>query len=439
MGEKQTKSIADAVLDRRAAFEHREMLSTRALQRHIEDARKEIRKELRLLRAQTDPETGALLKNEAVERALKAESREMSTIWKRNMRLANDTLIRQRRLGFEQGVADVAFTVEEATAGAQQLSVSFSQVFEEAAHVSANAPVLGVNPGSAMRGIQFDMERRTRDALTRGFLRGESIDKIAKRITDATDIGKRAAVRVARTNLNASVNEASRLIYDSDPIFSGYQWDSVFDARTSLICASLHGRIFPKGSTPPGPPAHPNCRSVLIPIFTDPDVQKFASEGGRRVRRFDKDGERIGREVIDSNRGFDAWLRSQNSETTKRFFRGREVANGLFRSGRIGSQDFVSADLIPRSDNGLIQRAWSRRPGDAGLKAQAEGRGLGFRSAKSFEAADRRVQGRVRHSIGTRKGMSRMERARLQRLDARKKRRTRDVVRAAARRQGSVD
>ena len=45
---------------------------------------------------------------------------------------------------------------------------------------------------------------------------------------------------------------------------SKYRWVSILDNRTSAICRALDGRVFAYGAGPI-PPAHPNCRSVIVP------------------------------------------------------------------------------------------------------------------------------------------------------------------------------
>lgn len=44
------------------------------------------------------------------------------------------------------------------------------------------------------------------------------------------------------------------------------RWVSVLDSRTSPICRSRSGRIYPAGSGP-RPPAHARCRSTVVPYF----------------------------------------------------------------------------------------------------------------------------------------------------------------------------
>lgn len=68
-------------------------------------------------------------------------------------------------------------------------------------------------------------------------------------------------------------------------------WVSVLDNRTSDICLNLDGSIFPIDEGP-RPPAHFNCRSIVIPLFWDDDVTYVSPEewatrlGLPRVKKF---------------------------------------------------------------------------------------------------------------------------------------------------------
>lgn len=101
-----------------------------------------------------------------------------------------------------------------------------------------------------------------RSQLTEGFAAGESADQIAKRINDVTKIGKFRAMTIARTETNEAFRAATREMY-SESGSQKYVWMAVLDARTCLICWSLHGRIF---SSSIKVFSHPRCRCVLIPL-----------------------------------------------------------------------------------------------------------------------------------------------------------------------------
>lgn len=50
-----------------------------------------------------------------------------------------------------------------------------------------------------------------------------------------------------------------------------YEWVSVLDNRTSDICRSRSGQRYAYGSGPL-PPAHPNCRSCIVPVIETADI-----------------------------------------------------------------------------------------------------------------------------------------------------------------------
>src|SRR5690606_11553648 len=78
-------------------------------------------------------------------------------------------------------------------------------------------------------------------------------------------VNRHAASTVVRTSLQhvATVARMETLEANAD-ILNGYRWSSTLDNRTSSICASLDQRVFEFGKGPV-PPAHPNCRSSIVP------------------------------------------------------------------------------------------------------------------------------------------------------------------------------
>lgn len=50
-----------------------------------------------------------------------------------------------------------------------------------------------------------------------------------------------------------------------------YEWVSILDNRTSDICRSRSGKRYSYGSGPL-PPAHPNCRSAIVPVIETVDI-----------------------------------------------------------------------------------------------------------------------------------------------------------------------
>ena len=121
--------------------------------------------------------------------------------------------------------------------------------------------------------------RRRGDLITneirRGFLEGGTVSSVAlgvqgTRAANFEDgilaVGRRSGVTLAKTAINHTAN-ASRKAYfeENDDVVKSVRWLSILDSRTSAICRARDGMIFPVGEGP-RPPAHPNCRSTMVPI-----------------------------------------------------------------------------------------------------------------------------------------------------------------------------
>jgi len=115
-----------------------------------------------------------------------------------------------------------------------------------------------------------------KNAIAEGFYVGESNAQIMSRIrgTKARNykdgllsMSKRKAERIVRTAINHTAAQArASLIAANSDIFTHYEWVATLDSRTSDICRGLDGKKFKigKGRLPP---AHPNCRSTIIPVM----------------------------------------------------------------------------------------------------------------------------------------------------------------------------
>jgi len=84
---------------------------------------------------------------------------------------------------------------------------------------------------------------------------------------------------IVRTNFTDAYNQG-RLAGFQDPdvkdLVAAYEYSAILDGRTTDYCASMDGKIF-KANDPEWahrvPPAHFNCRSLLVPILNDEDFK----------------------------------------------------------------------------------------------------------------------------------------------------------------------
>lgn len=104
----------------------------------------------------------------------------------------------------------------------------------------------------------------------------EALKLMKSGIEDSSDTWIKATVRTKTTEI---YNEARKKYWETDPLakqlVEAYQWSAIIDTRTSEVCRRLDKKIFLIGELSDWlkPPAHINCRSILVPItkFEDYD------------------------------------------------------------------------------------------------------------------------------------------------------------------------
>jgi SPP1 gp7 family putative phage head morphogenesis protein len=105
--------------------------------------------------------------------------------------------------------------------------------------------------------------------IVRGMQDGESIDKMARKITKQFESKAFQSKRLVVTETARIIGQAREKIY-SDSGIEKVEWLATLEQNTCEECARLDGRIFdlddPKR---PKLPRHPNCRCDLIPYISN--------------------------------------------------------------------------------------------------------------------------------------------------------------------------
>lgn len=117
---------------------------------------------------------------------------------------------------------------------------------------------------------------RTRALIRQGVAEGQTIAQMIQGLRGTAkggyrdgimEVSRRGAEAMVRTAVNHTVTAARDALYEANSdIISGVKWVATLDGRTSDVCASRDGRVYPLGSGP-RPPAHPNCRSTTVPVL----------------------------------------------------------------------------------------------------------------------------------------------------------------------------
>ena len=236
---------------------------------------------------------------------------------------------------------------------------------------------VGVERASPLNQWFVNLSRNDRVFLNQtilaGISRGESLSTIVSNVMGrrgALSSSRTAATRLVRTAINHTTNQAREAFWqENQDGLSGLRWTAVLDSRTSIICSSRDGMIFPVGEGP-RPPAHPNCRSIMTPVIDGEEMvgsRPFVVDetlGVRRFRQIARDNVGEARwanlTAAQRNRATDraraAWA-SENigpvpAETTYEQFLRRQPAafqdellgptrGALFRRGRLSLDRFV--------------------------------------------------------------------------------------------------
>jgi SPP1 gp7 family putative phage head morphogenesis protein len=120
---------------------------------------------------------------------------------------------------------------------------------------------------------------KVRAALSEGIRAGDSVRDIITTITTILgDYGIAHPQRIelfVRTNVLAAYNEGRAQQFSKLDNIQAYQYSAIMDGRTSAVCTALDKKIFQKSELSYyNPPNHFNCRSIIIPIFADEEIEE---------------------------------------------------------------------------------------------------------------------------------------------------------------------
>lgn len=187
--------------------------------------------------------------------------------------------------------------------------------------------------GKILRDWWSGLTRTTQDgvrrAVNQGLVQGEPVRQIVRRVNGPAGVlatTERNAEAIVRTAVNHVVTHARETTYsENSDVIKGVQFVATLDSRTTPICQSLDGQVFPIDSGP-RPPQHFNCRSTTIPV-----VKSFAELGFKAgslppATRSSLDGQ------VPASLTYPQWLRRQTADVQNEAL-GPARAE-LFRAGK---------------------------------------------------------------------------------------------------------
>ena len=130
--------------------------------------------------------------------------------------------------------------------------------------------------------LEYTISSRIFQNVQKGIVEGMTLHSIMQTIRGIDEFkpgvipsgilktNRQSAEILARTTINAVANQSRLEMFRANAdVIDGVQWLATFDHRTCLICGSYDGKIWTKEKfyEVKVPPAHPNCRCVLIPYI----------------------------------------------------------------------------------------------------------------------------------------------------------------------------
>lgn len=144
-------------------------------------------------------------------------------------------------------------------------SASISVLFNAPVH-RETIDILRQRNTHAIQGITDETNKAIGRELTDGVLSGEGIPDLTKRLVSVIDdVSIPRARTIARTEVMYASNKGIRKNWETMG-FSKFSWKTHHDERTCDICGPLDGKIIPD-EQPDDPPAHPNCRCIMLPVI----------------------------------------------------------------------------------------------------------------------------------------------------------------------------
>lgn len=139
--------------------------------------------------------------------------------------------------------------------------------------------------------------------LTQAIIRGDSLDKAIKTISEKFDVAKNKAGRLVMTESAYFASEARKDSFNNLHV-EKFEIVATLDSHTSKICQDLDGQVVDMKDYQAGvtaPPFHPWCRTTTVPYFED----NFGERAARNI-----EGESF---YVPADMTYKEWKSKQNA------------------------------------------------------------------------------------------------------------------------------
>lgn len=152
------------------------------------------------------------------------------------------------------------------------LGISFAKVNAEGLETVLSTEFAGSNWSKRIWGDRDKLINELRTKLSQSFIRGDSIDRTIRDVTERMNVSLSNAERLVQTESAFFAGQATMAGYKASGVVQKYEVLATLDSRTSQVCRGMDGKVFPLSEMEVSvnyPPFHSRCRTTTVAAFED--------------------------------------------------------------------------------------------------------------------------------------------------------------------------
>jgi len=179
----------------------------------------------------------------------------------------------------------------------EDIGTSNKAINSRAVKEALSYPWSGRNFSERIWGNKASTMNVLKEAISKGIIQGQSIQKMAKNIMDKENVSKYNAERLVRTETNFHMTKGHIDGYRESGVVKAVEICVHWDERTCPDCESMDREVIPLNEVSYGsnvPPFHPFCRCTVVPVVDNNEKTGYNyNEDGTIVVTHDCKGEHV--------------------------------------------------------------------------------------------------------------------------------------------------
>ena len=168
----------------------------------------------------------------------------------------------------QERYTDTYYRTVYAVSQQADVASTFARIDPQTIEKILAVPWVGSEFSSRIWAGKDKLTRELMQTLSRGFVRGDSLDRMTKEFAQRMGVSESRAATLIHTESAHMAAEATMRGYRETGVKS-YRFEAALDLKTCSVCGALDQREFPLAERETGinyPPLHPRCRCTTVPV-----------------------------------------------------------------------------------------------------------------------------------------------------------------------------